>query len=314
MPPPPQASLTKPSVAIVTCSMAKDIDLFALLVASIDQFVSKDIMHRVVVPQRDMALFAQFATDQRQILAQEDLLPVRLWKSPKWLSRLTQVRQVFRRPFYLTSDGIFCRGWMLQQFIKIEMTRRASETAVMHVDSDVCFFRAFETKDAFHQGRTRYFRVRNNSTYDMHATWLRVACDFLGLPHDTPASAHYIENCVLWDSAVTRALCARVKEHHQKPLHRILLTSQSMSEHYLYGVFADVLDTQDRLHPESISFCVTSWEDSNFEAFKAQLEQGDIDSKHCAVAIQSTQDLGLEDRMTLYRQITQDTAARAGGG
>ena len=84
-----------PSVALLTCSMARDIGLFELLASSVDTHVDEAVPHRVVVPAADLQAFKRFASSRREIIAQEDVLPVRIWKAPAALRHLAILRAGF---------------------------------------------------------------------------------------------------------------------------------------------------------------------------------------------------------------------------
>lgn len=280
--------------------MARDIGLFELLARSVDTHVDEDVPHRVVVPAADLGAFRRFASARREIIAQEDVLPVRIWKAPAALRHLAFLRAGFRRPVYIAPGPRVVRGWMLQQLLKIDMTRRAEEQAIMHVDSDVGFFRRFQAGDAFWEGRPRFFRALGKTRNPMHRPWVTSSCDFLGLSAPEEHAAHYIENCVLWSSEVTRAMVGQIEAHQQKPLHEAIFDASTMSEYYLYGVFADLCDQLGGLAPEEVSFCNSYWPDNetdpvDFSALSARLQP-----KHCAIAVQSTHKLALSERGAIY--------------
>lgn len=298
------------SLALVTCSMARDLELFALLADSVDRHVAEEVPHRVVVPAADLPLFRRFQTPRRTVIAQEDILPVRVWKAPSALRHLAVLKLGFRRPIYLTRHLEVVRGWMLQQLLKIELTRHAEEAAVMHVDSDVAFFRPLAAEDAFDGDRIRFFRVAGLTANPMHGPWVEAAADLLGLPHeDHPA--HYIENCVLWSRDVASAMAACIEAAQDRPLHRAIFATRTMSEYYVYGVFADKLETRELLAPEPVSFCNSYWPDDesaeiDFMDLKARLQP-----KHCAIAMQSTNAQSIESRKALYRWAEQAAGASA---
>ncbi|KPP83950.1 MAG: hypothetical protein HLUCCA08_00415 [Rhodobacteraceae bacterium HLUCCA08] len=290
------------SVALLTCSMARDLDLFALLARSVDDHVDPAIPHRVIVPGAELAAFKPYATPRREIIAQEDVLPVKLWKAPRALRHLAFIKAGFRRPLYLAPGFKPVRGWMLQQLLKIDLARSAPEAAVMHVDSDVAFFRRFSADQAFAGGKPRFFRALGKTRNPWHRPWVEASCAMLGVAAPAEHDAHYIENCVLWGTDVTRRMAARIEEQSGKPLHEAIFAERTMSEYYLYGVFADLLGGADGLMPEEVSFCNSYWPDDetgpvDFDALKARLQP-----KHVAMAVQSTHQLTAQDRAALYRR------------
>ena len=288
------------SVALVTCSMARDLELFALLADSVDRHVDESIPHRVVLPKADLPAFRRFETPRRVLVAQEDILPVGVWSAPKALRYLSALKPGFRRPLYLTSSFQVVRGWMLQQFLKIEMTRRAPERAVMHVDSDVAFFRSFRPEDAFRNGRVRYFRVDGDSLNAMHALWVDTAHSLLGLPPPGRHTVHYVENCVLWSRDVAEAMARQVETVQGRPLHEAVFATQTMSEYYLYGVFADTLLDGEELAAEGVSFCNSYWPEGESTPRALEVLCSRLQPKHCAIAMQSTSAIPVRERRALY--------------
>lgn len=292
--------------------MARDIELFELLAESVDTHVDEVVPHRVVVPSADLPAFQHFASTRREIIAQEDVLPVRIWKAPAALRHLAFLRAGFRRPVYVGPGPSIVRGWMLQQLLKIGVTCRAEERAIMHVDSDVAFFRAFRPEDAFAGEKPRFFSVPSQTRNPMHRAWVKSSCDFLGAPTPESHDAHYIENCVLWSTEVTRAMVEQIERCQGKPLHRAIFTASTMSEYYLYGIFADLCGQMPHLHAEEVSFCNSYWPSNetdpvNFAALAAQLQP-----KHCAIAVQSTHQLPIEDRRALYARVEAEWAKSGG--
>ncbi|MCF2906677.1 DUF6492 family protein [Octadecabacter sp. CECT 8868] len=288
------------SVEIVTCSTASDFELFAPLAASIDKHVDADVHHKVVVPRADLAMFAPLASARRSVIAQEDLLPSRLFKSPPFLKHLARLRAGFRRPFYLTSKAQVVRGWMLQQFLKIHMTQTSDAAAVLHVDSDVCFVRPFSAKDAFADGKVTMFWVQGNTRNPKHSDWVEGSCKFLGVPTPIEHKAHYIENCVMWSTDVARAMVKRIEDTHEKTLFDVIVEAETMSEYYLYGLFADLFPDDAPLAREPVSYCNSYWPRSPGAAVSTEVFMRRLQPKHCAVAVQSTHKLDIEDRLKLY--------------
>lgn len=294
------------TVSLLTCSMAADLDIFALLAASVDRHLDSRIRHDVVVPSADIAAFRIFETPNRQIIAQEDVLPVKLLRLPQFLELLAPLKSLFRRPLYLTPKGQLVRGWMVQQCLKIGMARQSTETAIMHVDSDVCFFRHLSPEDAFDGEHTRFFRAEGEIDYPMHNPWLNSAADFLGVSVPTKHQAHYVENCILWDTGVAKAMAAQIEDTHSRPLHEVIFAAKSMSEYYVYGLFAELFPAGEALLSQEFSFCNSYWPSDesapvNFDELRRKKHP-----KHFAMAIQSTHRLDLDARQALYERAEQE--------
>lgn len=296
-------------VEMLTCSTASDLELFAPLAASVDRHVDPRIRHIVVVPAVDMKEFRPFTTARREIVAQEDILPFRVWKSPRILKRLAGLRAGFRRPVYLTPKGRIMRGWMLQQFLKIEMCRRSQAAAVMHVDSDVCFVRSFEAEDAFEDGKPTFFRVEGETRNPRHRDWVEGSCTFLGVAPPENHKAHYIENGVLWGVETCRAMVKRIEATHGMSLMDVIMQADTMSEYYLYGLFADLFPEGNLLAEQETSYCNSFWPDAGNAAVTCADFMNRLQPKHRAIAVQSTHDLTLDTRLALYREVEEHLKA-----
>lgn len=289
--------------------MAADIELFELLARSVDDHVDPRITHYVVVPAADLPRFSVFANARREIVAQEEIFPEKLRKLPTWLRHLSFLKADLRRPIYIRPNRSALRGWMLQQYLKIEMSRRLDIAAIMHVDSDVAFFRRLAPEDAFDEGRVRFFRVDSRSRNRMHDAWVEGSCRILGITPPAVHMANYIENCLLWSTTVTRAMVAQIQNAHSQSLHDVLFGTKTMSEYYIYGIFADFFPESADLAAENVSFCNSYWPDQetgtvDFEALRQRLE-----NKHCAIAVQSVHTLNITDRARLYELASRELAS-----
>ena len=130
----------------------------------------------------------------------------------------------------------------------------------------------------------------------------RQACDFLKLDATQHGDAHFIENCVLWSTDVARAMVAHIEDVHGKPLHEILFGAKTLSEYYLYGIFAEAFPDKTALYEEPFSYCNSYWPKNSDSVFDmAQMKQNSH-SKHCAIAVQSTSDMSLTERQEIYRR------------
>ena len=304
----PMATMQGQSVALLTCSMAADLDLFALLAASVDRHVDPVIRHDVVVPAADLAAFRRFETRQRRIIAQEDVLPERLYRLPPGLRRLASIRQVFRRPLYLSPKGRLVRGWMVQQCLKIGMSCASEETAIIHVDSDVAFFRRFAPEQVFDGPQTRFFRAQGATRNPMHGPWLQAAAEFLGCAVPDGHQEHYIENCVIWDTRVARAMVAQIEAVHGRPLHEVIFAAQTMSEYYLYGLFAAQFPPGTTLAAQDVSLCNSFWPSDETAPVDFDRLRAKSHPQHRALAIQSTHAVTLEERAALYARAARELA------
>ncbi|MDX2483197.1 MAG: DUF6492 family protein [Pseudodonghicola sp.] len=297
-------------LVLLTCSMARDIDIFEVLARSVDRHVDQDIRHMVVVPGKDCAAFRRFATDQREIVAQESVLPLRLFALPRQLALLSFLSGALRRPLYLTPRFDLVRGWMIQQILKIEASRRCTSRAVMHVDSDVFFIRRLATTDAFDaEGRTRFFHAPEAGAIAAHRPWVEAAAQCLGIPVPAGFATHYIENCVLWSTDMARQMIAHIEAAHGRPYHEVLLRHGTISEYFIYGLYADLIAQDQGLAAETESYCNSFWPVTADAPFDVDLAIAQMTPKQCAMAVQSTHDFPVAERARSF-----ETATRALSG
>lgn len=288
-------------LVLLTCSMARDLEIFGVLAASVDACAGPDVRHVVIVPKRDLAAFRRFAGPRREIVAQEEVLPVRLWALPKALGRLAFLHDALRRPLYLTARGKVMRGWMIQQVLKIEYARQADCVAVLHVDSDVFFVRHFGAVDVLRDGRMAFFRVDEAEENPAHRRWGEAAAACLGVTLPAGWASHYIENCVPWHRDVAQGMVERIEAVHGRPYHDVLLTFPSISEYFIYGLFADLLLREPVLDPASRSVCNSFWPATPDEAFDTGRQVARMEPWHKALAVQSTHAFPLAARERAFR-------------
>lgn len=301
------------SALLLTCTMAVDLDLFALLADSIDRHVAEEIRHMVVVPGAQISMFRRFASPRREIVAQEDILPFRTWKAPGAFRHLSFLADGFRRPLYVTSGLRPVRGWMLQQALKIEASRGASEAAVIHCDSDMAFVRALTLDDVMPDGLPHFFSTPVTGLSSEHRRWAEQAAQLVGA--DLPADFRktYIENAIVWSSDEARAMARRIEERTGKPMHDVLIREASISEYYLYGVHVEHVAGPGTVTPRAFPICHTFWSGVPRGDEVARVAAG-LKPDHVAVALQSTRSLPLADRAALYAGIEHALANKVPAG
>ncbi|GAA6201855.1 DUF6492 family protein [Aquicoccus sp. SU-CL01552] len=291
---------------LLTCSMARDIEIFDVLARSVDRHVDPDIRHTVIVPAGDCAAFEKYASDRRRIVAQESVLPMRLFALPRRLSALSVLSGALRRPLYLTPRLSLVRGWMIQQILKIEFARRSPARAVMHVDSDVFFVRRLSARDAVDsQGRVRFFHVPGQQPIPAHRAWIEAAADCLGITVPADFATHYIENCVLWSGETTRAMVARIEAAHGRPYHEVLLRHGTISEYFIYGIYADLVAGNRGLAAETDSYCNSFWPETEGAPFDFKAQVARMTPKNCAMAVQSTHGFPVAERARSFEAATR---------
>lgn len=295
-----------PTCTLLTCSMARDIELFALLAESVDRFVPQAVQHRVIVPAADVTAFARFGNVRRQIVSQDDVLPFRARKLPKTLGHLSPIVGALRRPLYLTPGFNLVRGWVLQQILKIEATRTSDADVVLHVDSDVFFVRFFETEMVLPGGRPTFFHVPAESLSAEHDTWTAVADRILGIATGTVRQGHYVENCIPWSPKIVRRMTDQIVQTNKRAWHDVLMQESSFSEYFIYGRFVNVVDSVVEVEARSNTVCKTYWSDIA-TSFAQDMNSIVLPGDQVALAIQSTEDVSVADRRRMFERYSSDT-------
>lgn len=295
------------SVVLVTCSMARDRDLFDLLARTVDDLVDPAIRHVVVVPGKDLGAFAPYANARRTILAQEAVLPFRTFKFPAF-PRLARILKPLRRPIYVDRRLRMIRGWILQQAIKIEMGMAAGADVVVHVDSDVFFIRPMGPGNVIRDGKAPFFRATGATGNPHHLSWVHAAERMLGLPLSADYGSHYIENCVPWHRDAVRAMTQQMEAAHGRAWHDVLLDEKALSEYYIYGLFLDRLRGTEGFYTDKADLCRSYWHEDD-GALDEDWLFGGLEAHHYALSVQSTNSLSAQQRDALSRK----ARALAGG-
>ncbi|MCP1198558.1 DUF6492 family protein [Notoacmeibacter sp. MSK16QG-6] len=243
------------SVALVTASYAGDIDRFRLLCDTLDKHVRGYTRHLVLVSDRDAPLFREFEGKQREVVSEGDILP-------RSLHDVADPFSFGRRRVWLSWRGWPLRGWHVQQIRKIAIAEHIDEQAMVLLDSDVAFVKAFDARDVIaDNGAVRLFRrpfelVRRPPS-EQHV-WSRNAGRILGLgastsPHD------YIATLIAWRTASVRAMTARIEAACSRHWVDLLARRRSFSECMIYGRFSDELDDPAHHFHDDTEWCHTYW-------------------------------------------------------
>lgn len=244
------------TVGLITLSHRGDLERCALLFESIDRHAASRGCHYVLVDDRDVALFAHFARPDRRILPQSQFLP---W----WIRPIPFLRRR-RLRYWLTPFGKPVSGWHIQQFVKIEATRRLPEARYCLIDSDVCFFRDFDLA-ALAEPNPTPFHVHPGGVVanrPRHIQWLGTASRLLATkPQSVPAD-DYIDQIIIWDQATTRAMTDRIEAVTGRGWVAALCRDRHFSEYMIYGTFVTNTPSVMARHAVTTqSFCRTHWDD-----------------------------------------------------
>ena len=164
-------------LAVITPSYEPDFGLCEDLSRSVLENSPETVHHHIIVPRRDLELFARLAGPRTHIRCEADFLPSTFVPVP-----FSKYTVNLRRPFPPV------RGWILQQVIKLAAAAASQDDAVVLVDSDIEFIRPFTPQTFVRQGVVRFYRKPNadDERLPRHMIWHRVARQLLGLPPTGP--------------------------------------------------------------------------------------------------------------------------------
>ena len=150
-------------LAVITPSYEPDFGLCEGLSRSVLENSPETVHHHIIVPRRDLELFARLAGPRTHIRCEADFLPSSFVPVP--FSKFTVN---LRRPFPPV------RGWILQQVLKLAAVAAFHDDAVVLVDSDIEFIRPFTPETFVRQGWCGSTANRMLTTNDCRATWFGI--------------------------------------------------------------------------------------------------------------------------------------------
>lgn len=298
-----------PRVGILTCSFAGDFALCRTLARSVSRFTTDDVLHRIVVPRRDLALFAELAGPRTEIVPQEALLPRGFLNLPRPPGFIRRHIPALRREIYLTPVGLV-RGWIMQQIVKFAAAADMPADIVIHADSDTCLVRPLDAAALRPEGRVRLYAVPGAGQLDTHLPWHAAAADLLGLPPRNYFGADYIGSLIVWNPTSVRALLEKLEVVAGNAWPRALARRWQFSEYILYGAYAGRSGLCPVPHaPTPLSLCHSSWgHDVHTEAGVARFVAG-LEPHHLGADVQSTEGLGDSAREVIFAALEARAAA-----
>ncbi len=264
---------------IVTPSHGPDLERCRLLAESVARYASADFRQAVIVPRRDLRLFASALKPFGvSVLAQEELLPGGLFSVP------------FSRKWQLSYRGWPVRGWIRQQVIKLAYAAHSCSDAVVFLDSDVCLIRAYRADAVMDEfGRVRLLAIPGRGNLPGHFPWHRLASRLLGLAEEDYHGYGYIGVPAVWKPAVVRQLLHFLDERHGGDWRHLLLHQRTLSEYILYGVFVQkILGLQAAGHVrEEHKRTLEYWSHDKLSIEKIHQFLAGVGPQHQAVLLQS---------------------------
>ena len=300
---------------LVTVSYRGDLSLAIELCESVDRFVDAGLEHVLIVPSSDVGLFSPLATERRRIVTVESVLPASFRRVMR--SFRLEIGPLSRRfrEMWLTPTGLV-RGWIMQQIVKLSSDAATTADIIVFADSDLAFVAPLTIDHLVRGDRARlYLRPGETRENAAHRAWHTAAAKLLGLPTNDYFGADYIGNPISWRRDVLAKLKARVAEVSGRRWQDALAATPALSEFILYGVFADHVlgeDANGHFHDKR-DLTHASWHydggrNGGFDAFARNLGAEQI-----AVLIQSTEDLGIEDRRRLIERMIAARPALVSG-
>lgn len=282
-----------PRIGILTCSFAGDFPLCRTLARSVARFTADDVLHRIVVPKRDLALFGELAGPRTEIVAQETLLPRGFVNLPRPPGVIRRAIPALRRDIYLTPVGLV-RGWIMQQIVKFAAAADMPTDIVVHADSDTCLIRPLDAASLLPEGRVRLYAVPGGGQMETHLPWHAAAAELLGLAPRNYFGADYIGSLITWNPTSVRALLGKVKAVTGTSWPRAMARRWQFSEYILYGAYAGRSGLCPVPHaPTPLSLCHSSWGHEVHSAEGVARFVAGLESHHVGADVQSTE--GLDD-------------------
>jgi hypothetical protein len=260
------------SVAFVTPSYRLDRDRCALLSRSLDA-CAPSVEHWIVVDRGDLPHFRTLQNHRTHVVAKEEVLPV-------WVHRLDTIRIGLRSNVWIQARGRPIRGWLLQQLVKLAMAPHLTADVIVHADSDVVLVRPFSTSTVVDaHGRVRLYSRPDEIDEGLpdHVVWHRSAENLLGIAQRDLPLPNFISSLVTWQRASAVALLEHIERHTGSHWLRAVSAAWHVSEHTLYGRFAqDVVGEGAGGFVSSPSLCQDYYKRdplsaSEFEAFLDRL-------------------------------------------
>ncbi|ETT26991.1 DUF6492 family protein [Rhodococcus aetherivorans] len=284
------------TLAVLTASYRPDFRHFTELHSSVVQYTSDDVVHHVVVPNRDVALFTTIESRRLTVHPIDALLPRSFLSTYPLGSRLRGIPRMSRvarvEALNLLRPWPPVRGWVLQQIVKLAATSRIEANVVLLVDSDVALIRPVGADDFLRGGAVRFYRLPGGITTAMarHAAWRDAANRLLGLDaRSSDPSADYVTSFLTWDPRIVRRVGERVREVTGDDWRAAVARELHFSECFLYGTYVDRLGTDaDRSFTRSDTLCRSHWGTTPLDRAAAVRFVDSIGPDDVAVHVQST--------------------------
>lgn len=220
------------SVALLTPTYGRDLELCKLLCESVDRHVRGFQKHYLLVPDSDLPLFVHLESARRSVIPASTYLP-------QWLRPLPRVIQRKRRQYWWSLRTKPVSGWHVQQLLKIAAVNSLPHDRYCILDSDIVFFRDFDLSRFEYPKPIPLLRMPDEVTPAAfrHARWVETSHQLLGLPVPPLPAPDFIGHIIFWDRATTRAMATRIEQVTKLDWIEALCQTREFSEYMLYGYF-----------------------------------------------------------------------------
>jgi hypothetical protein len=246
-----------------------------------------------VVPSGDVDLFTAMAGPRCIVVPEESLYSAH-YRSARVVNRM--LRPLPRVPSHARIAAINTkhplrpiRGWVMQQALKMELSRQLNVDMVLLIDSDVELVRPLNETMLRRGGRAMLYKRPGavDISLPRHMQWHAVARRLLGLPPAQFPAPDYVTSFCVWEPRVLRAMLARIEQVTARPWMDAVTGQRTFSEWTLYGVFAEeVMKYEEEALTES-SLCHSYWGTVPLTIESAADFLSDIDPDDVAILIQS---------------------------
>ena len=264
-------------LAVITPSYQPDFGLCEDLDRSVLENSPESVHHHIIVPRKDLELFARLAGPRTHIRCEADFLPSSFVPVP--FSKFTLN---LRRPFPPV------RNWILQQVLKLAAVATFDDDVVVLADSDIEFIRPFTPETFVRQGTVRFYRKPNavDERLPRHVIWQRVARTLLGLPSVEPPYADYVSSLLAWDPGIVRRMLSHVSNTTGRPWPTAVAAQLHFSEWTFYGVYVDhLIGAPANAFSSDNSLCHAYWDPVPLDAKRAAKFLGGVQAIDVAAMI-----------------------------
>lgn len=305
------------TLAVLTPSYRLDFQHFVDLHASVLRHTADDVVHHVVVPNRDVALFAEIGSGRLKVHPVNTYVPrtflstypvsIALRTLPRMSIPAAKVEAInLRRPWPPV------RGWVLQQIIKLAVTSRIDADVVLIADSDITLIRPVHVDDFLRGESVRFYRKPGGITTEMtrHSAWHIVANRLLGIdaqPED--ATTDYVSSFQAWDPKIVGKLQNRIRDTATDDWRSAIARELHFSEFILYGVYVDRMGTAlERSFTSTETLCRSHWDPIPLDRAGADRFVESIGPDDVAIQIQSASHTPADVRRYILAAATERAA------